>query len=129
MTRTTKFTLAACHLMAAGFGLGVAWAEPAPASAPDTAAHSIVLPTIQTELPPGPKAGRETVSTVCVFCHSTRYILNQPPFPRQTWVNEVQKMRTTFGAPIADQQLPQIVDYLMSIRGVDEATTKAATRP
>jgi cytochrome c5 len=124
MPQMTKSSMAASLLAAASLGLGVSWAQPAPTPTADNATHSIVLPTIQTELPPGPKAGRDTVSTVCAFCHSTRYILNQPPFPRHTWVNEVQKMRTTFGAPIADQQVPEIVDYLMSIRGAPEPTTK-----
>jgi hypothetical protein len=119
-----KLPFAASLLTVASLGLGVSSGEPAPAPPADNGAHSIVLPTIQTELPPGPKIGLDTVSTVCTFCHSTRYIINQPLFPRQTWINEVQKMRTTFGAPIADQQVPQIVDYLMSIRGAPEPTTK-----
>jgi cytochrome c5 len=119
----TKIKLAASLLVAACTGIGVLPAASNPATA-DSAPHSIILPTIQTELPPGPKAGRDTVSTVCTFCHSTRYILNQPPLPRQTWMNEVLKMRTTFGAPIAEQQVPDIVDYLASIRGAPEPATK-----
>jgi len=33
-------------------------------------------------------------------------------------------MRKTYGAPIGDPQVPQIVGYLASIRGVDEPAGK-----
>ena len=101
--------------------------SPAPArpvDSPDPAVHSITLPNVPTELPPGPASGRDVVGTTCTACHSVRNILNQPAFPRQTWVNEVNKMRTNYGAPVAEQQIPAIVDYLVSIRGAPEPKTQ-----
>jgi hypothetical protein len=123
--------IAAGTALVAAFGLSsgpqAQSAPPAPPSggggsdgSAGTAVHSITLPNLPVELPPGPAAGRDTVGTACTFCHSNRYILDQPAFPRQTWTNEVNKMRTTYGAPIAEQQVPAIVDYLVSIRGVPE---------
>ena len=84
--------------------------------------HSITLPSLAAELPPGP--GRDVTQAACSLCHSSRYILNQPSFPRKKWADEVEKMRTTYGAPIGDPQVPQIVEYLASIRGVDEPAGK-----
>lgn len=91
--------------------------------------HAISLPNIATELPPGPSAGRDAAGTACTFCHSAQYILDQPAFPRQTWTNEVNKMRTTYGAPIAEQQVPGIVDYLVTIRGVPEPKPEPKAQP
>jgi cytochrome c5 len=77
--------------------------------------HSITLPAMQPELPAGP--GRDTVAATCVICHSTRYITMQPRFSRAAWTAEVDKMRKVFGAPLADAQAAQVVDYLVAIRG------------
>lgn len=102
-------------------------APPEPVSKPAGGAqqgevHQIALPTLPPDLPPG--AGRDVVTTACTFCHSNRYITMQPAFSRAVWTAEVEKMRKTFGAPVAEQQVPVIVDYLMSIRGAATPTTK-----
>ena len=73
------------------------------------------LPELPAELPPG--AGLETVTTQCGVCHTPNYIINQPAFSRETWINEVTKMRKTFSAPIPDEKVDEIVAYLMSVRG------------
>jgi len=96
--------------------------EPVRASA-SRGAKSITLPQIAPDLPPG--AGREAVNGACIVCHSTRYITMQPRFSRKAWTDEVEKMRKTYGAPIPDAQVPEIVNYLVSIRG----TREPATRP
>jgi hypothetical protein len=44
-------------------------------------------------------------------------VLDQPPLPRKTWEAEVEKMRKTYGAPVADEDVAAIVDYLVAIRG------------
>ena len=46
-----------------------------------------------------------------------RYALEQPPLPRKTWEAEVDKMRKTYGAPVADEDVPAIVAYLVAVRG------------
>lgn len=84
--------------------------------------HSITLPSVVIDLPPGP--GRDVTQAACSLCHSSLYILNQPSFPRKKWADEVEKMRKTYGAPIGDPQVPQIVEYLVSIRGMDEPAGK-----
>jgi hypothetical protein len=41
----------------------------------------------------------------------------QPPFTRSAWLGEVNKMKDVYGAHISDQQVPRILDYLVSING------------
>lgn len=98
---------------------GAAPSKPEPAK-PDPAqtrgsVRFIELPEVEPDLPPG--AARDAVLVNCVACHSTRYITIQPPLTRETWVAEVTKMRKTFGAPVPEEQVNAIVDYLVAVRG------------
>lgn len=77
--------------------------------------HSIRMPELAFDLPAG--ANRDEVVVYCGVCHTTRYIMIQPPLTRQTWLSEVTKMRTAFSAPIPEQKVPEIVDYLAAVRG------------
>jgi mono/diheme cytochrome c family protein len=69
-------------------------------------------------LPPGP--GLDLFAAQCVVCHSPRYVLNQPIFPRKTWTAEVHKMVKAYGAPIDPSQEKEIVNYLVSWHGKDD---------
>jgi mono/diheme cytochrome c family protein len=106
------------RLAIAGAVLGALtlWQRPAPAEQADNKeAHSITLPAMQPDLPPGPN--RDTVAGTCAVCHTTRYITMQPAFTRSAWTAEVDKMRKTFGAPLTDAQAAQVVEYLVAVRG------------
>src|SRR5216684_3946779 len=81
----------------------------------DSPVHTIVMPHDEPVFPPGP--GRDEFVTACVVCHSPRYITMQPRFSRTTWLEEVNKMKDTFGAHISDEQVLRITDYLVSING------------
>jgi hypothetical protein len=83
--------------------------------------HSIKPPEIQPQLPAAPAL--DTVLVNCGVCHTPQYIMNQPPFPRETWTAEVTKMRKTFNGPIPEEKVPEIIDYLMSVRGAPSPTT------
>ena len=72
------------------------------------------------DMPPGP--GHEQFATQCVICHSPRYVLNQPIFPRKTWTAEVHKMVKAYGAPIDPEDEKQIVNYLVSWHGKEDAS-------
>src|SRR6476646_5016590 len=87
-------------------------------SASGTQAHTLTLPTIDTVLPDAP--GRATVQATCGICHSNRYITMQPRFSRKAWDDEVQKMVRNYGAPVPQQQVQEIVNYLYAIRGIDQ---------
>ena len=70
------------------------------------------------DLPPGPY--QDVFAAQCVICHSPRYVLNQPAFPRKTWTAEVHKMVKSYGAPIDSQQERAIVDYLVAWHGEED---------
>jgi len=59
-------------------------------------------------------AGRDLVERNCVACHSLDYIpMNSPFLDRKGWEGSVTKMIKVMGAPIAVDDVPGIVDYLV----------------
>ena len=85
------------------------------ATAKANTVRTIKLPEFDPGLPEG--KGRETVQVQCAVCHTTHYILNQPPLSRETWNAEVAKMQKVFSAPIPADKVPEIVEYLLAVRG------------
>lgn len=76
--------------------------------------HRISVPHNEPYLPDGP--GRTEFLQQCVICHSPRYIIIQPAFARKTWAAEVNKMREEYGAPVPDEAIEPILDYLMFLK-------------
>jgi len=68
--------------------------------------------------------GVENAQANCITCHSTDYIQYQPPMPRKFWEAEVKKMQQKYAAPITDDKIAAIVDYLVSAYGVPDAPKK-----
>ena len=100
----------ACWMLAF-VGLSFA-AQAAPVSYP--------LPDETAALAAGPNL--ETVQANCAACHSAEYISTQPrnlANPRAFWNAEVAKMQKAYGAPVADADVPAIVDYLVQTYGTD----------
>ncbi len=64
--------------------------------------------------------GVELAQANCMTCHSTGYVTTQPPMPRKFWEATVKKMKAKFGAPLVDEQIPSIVDYLTANYGVPD---------
>ena len=63
--------------------------------------------------------GRDTVMAYCTMCHSADVIqMNSPFLKRAQWEATVQKMRKAMHAPIPDDQVATIVDYLAKNYGV-----------
>ena len=57
--------------------------------------------------------GREVVEANCIMCHSLDYIpMNSPFLDRKAWEASVNKMIKVMGAPIREQDVNAIVDYL-----------------
>ncbi|MBS0589059.1 MAG: cytochrome c [Proteobacteria bacterium] len=82
-------------------------------------------PETTTTYKPGPNL--ELVNARCLICHSTDYVATQPPnLPRKTWEAEVTKMKKTYGAPIADDEIATLTDYFAKTYG-DERP--GATKP
>jgi mono/diheme cytochrome c family protein len=77
--------------------------------------QSIALPPGTIQFKPGPNLG--IVQANCLVCHNADYIYFQPALTRAQWTAEVNKMRAAYKATIADDDVPKIVDYLMSQNG------------
>ena len=87
-----------------------------PSPAPDPQLHTMTLPDLPApDLPDAP--GRAAFVAGCSTCHTLRYLLDQPQLPRKTWTAEVDKMRHTYGAPVPDDLVTPIIDYLVAVRG------------
>lgn len=76
----------------------------------DSVYRSASYPAFEVRLADGP--GRAEVQIYCNTCHTTRYILMQPPLPAATWAAEVQKMIKTLGAPVSEADAQRITKYL-----------------
>lgn len=82
----------------------------------------IQLPPDAEQLRASPLPGYAKAQTNCVACHSAEYMLYQPPTaPRGYWENMVKRMKAVFKAPIADEDMPVIVDYLVKTYGAEQA--------
>jgi sulfite dehydrogenase (cytochrome) subunit B len=77
--------------------------------------QSIALPPGTIQFKPGPNLG--IVQANCLVCHNADYVYFQPALTRAQWTAEVNKMRAAYKATIADDDVPKIVDYLMSQNG------------
>ena len=76
---------------------------------------SIELPAETAAFKPG--KGVETAMAYCSMCHSADYITSQPTMPRAFWEAEVLKMKNTYGAPVPDAAVPELVEYLTTAYG------------
>jgi sulfite dehydrogenase (cytochrome) subunit B len=69
------------------------------------------LPEETARFQPGP--GVDVAEANCLACHSADYISTQPPQQGKTfWQAEVTKMIKLYGAPIAEQDVSKIAEYL-----------------
>ena len=79
-------------------------------------ALKIDLPPETATLRPGP--GSDIAQRQCVTCHSPDYLTVQPPGkPMAFWKAEVEKMKKVYGAPIPDDQIEPIAQYLTKAYG------------
>ncbi|CAH1387327.1 SorB family sulfite dehydrogenase c-type cytochrome subunit [Candidatus Nitrotoga sp. M5] len=93
-------------------------------------ALDIQLPPETAVFKPNELPGYILAQRNCTICHSVHYIQSQPPSsPRGYWEATVKKMKVTFGAKFADEDIPVIVDYLAKTYGAERSvgTTKPNT--
>ena len=76
---------------------------------------TITLPPPNREFRPGPNVA--LAQTKCVICHSADYVYMQPPLTKKQWTAEVTKMQKAYGAPLTDDDVAPLVEYLMSQNG------------
>jgi mono/diheme cytochrome c family protein len=111
MKLTLILSLCACAAIAA---CGSDSKSPKSSNSQSRDVHAIEIPKYQANLPAGPH--QEVFATACLTCHTARYISMQPPLTAAKWEESVRKMMKTYAAPIADDQVPQIVQYLMATK-------------
>ena len=87
--------------------------QPAPAITSTT----VELPSGDALFPGGSSA--DAVNNNCLACHSAGMVLTQPHLSRVDWQAEVEKMRNAYKAPIADADVPAIVDYLANLKSAN----------
>ena len=81
----------------------------------------ITLPQDSTSYQANDLPGYPLVLKNCLTCHSSQYVQTQPPgSPRTYWNATVHKMQQAFKAPIPDEEIPAIVDYLTKTYGAEK---------
>ena len=94
------------------------------AAAAALAATEIKLPEETARLAESPLPGYSLATTHCYTCHSTDYVRYQPATnTRATWKASVIKMQKTFAAPIPDDAVDAIAEYLAKTYGAERTTT------
>jgi len=84
-------------------------------------AKDITLPPDGVQLTPSPLPGYAKAQASCAMCHSAEYMRYQPPnAARPYWDAMVHRMKAVFKAPIADEDMPEIVDYLAKTYGNEQ---------
>ena len=63
--------------------------------------------------------GSDAINGNCLACHSAETVLTQPRLPRNVWQAEVDKMRDAYKAPLSDEDVKPIVDYLAGTKGAN----------
>ena len=71
---------------------------------------SIALPPESIALKAG--SGMDQTQTACRMCHSLDYITTQPGGGAAQWQGVVAKMMKVYGAPISEQDVKLIEEYL-----------------
>ena len=61
--------------------------------------------------------GVEVAMANCLVCHSTEYISSQPPMARPFWEATIKKMREKYAAPVPDNAVTALADYLVANYG------------
>jgi hypothetical protein len=86
---------------------------------------TVDLPIDEQQYPDGPHA--DVINANCTSCHSASMAMTQPVLSADQWKATVTKMKDVYKAPVADKDIPAIVDYLtaMSVAQDGAPTGKA----
>jgi sulfite dehydrogenase len=78
---------------------------------------TIVLPPEKVDFKAA--SGVDLAQSNCLLCHSSDYLPTQPPMSRKFWEATVKKMREKYGAPVAEENVPKLVEYLVAAYGTE----------
>ena len=83
-------------------------------------AKTIELPADTIQWRPSPLPGYQLALQKCTICHSAHYAEYQPPNTGVGyWNTQVLRMKNVFKAPITDEEVPVIVEYLNQTYGAN----------
>lgn len=86
-------------------------------------ALEVTLPAETAAYRPSDLPGYRLVQQNCMTCHSAQYAETQPlTSSRAYWDATVKKMKKPFGAPLRDEDMPAIVDYLVKTYGAERGS-------
>ncbi|MDP5008578.1 MAG: cytochrome c [Glaciimonas sp.] len=78
-----------------------------------TAPLTIALPSETAKLKESTHPGYVIAMSKCAMCHSVDYIDQQPhKMTLAQWTGEVKKMKDAYGAPLTDDDIKQVSEYL-----------------
>ena len=87
----------------------------------------VELPADGVQLKASALPGYQKAQANCVACHSAEYMVYQPASaPRSYWEAMVKRMQAVFKAPIAEADMPVIVDSLVRSYGNEQPGPAAA---
>lgn len=71
--------------------------------------------------------GYKIASGLCLMCHSSQYASSQPPKSSPAyWNATIHKMKDVYKAPVTDEMIPAVVEYLsVEYGGQDRAAAHA----
>ena len=112
MNRKLQFIALAGVLGLVGFG---------PINTALAGSKTIELPPDGFQLKPSPLPGYAKAQAICAACHSAEYMQYQPPnAARPYWEAMAKRMKVVFKAPIADEDIPLIAEYLVKTYGNEQ---------
>jgi mono/diheme cytochrome c family protein len=76
---------------------------------------SVELPTSEARFAAG--SGADIANAQCLLCHSAGMVLRQPPLTQDQWKGEIEKMRSSYGAPVPADQVEGLARYLQATVG------------
>jgi hypothetical protein len=96
-------------------------AEGAPGTPSTVTGAGVTLHSVSVEFPDSARmfpgdSNADAINNNCLACHSAGMVLTQPALSRAEWQSEVEKMRSTYKAPVEESDVPAIVDYLVALK-------------
>src|SRR5260370_2674454 len=86
---------------------------------------NVKFPRSDSTFPDG--RGADAINNDCLLCHSAGMVLDQAKLSRAEWQTEVDKMRDSYKAPFAAEDIPAIVDYLVNAKNL--VSQRASRQP
>ncbi|MDW3687735.1 c-type cytochrome [Cupriavidus sp. CV2] len=95
---------------------------------PAAFALEVTLPAETASYRASELPGYRLVQQNCMTCHSAQYVQSQPPSStRAYWEATVKKMKKPFGAPLKDEDMPAMIDYLVKTYGAERGKDSPGT--